>query len=161
MKSVADLRLERNLVSIRARRVLHQSMMPSHKPTTVIVRAYRLSRAALHVIEGLATTIVVFPFIGRATKHRLIRRWSRRLLPFHGSLIQPAIAAGGHVVPAAIRYMHADGTISDAASYVGEQSLIAAVLALVSAPKTRVRLHLDEPFATTGLHRRQVAERAH
>ena len=86
--------------------------------------------------------------------------YGRELLPFHGSLIQPAIAAGGNVLPATIRYTHPDGTHSDAASYVGEQTLMAAVTALLSAPKTHVRLRLHDPFATAGLHRREVAARA-
>lgn len=239
-----------------------------HKPTPVLIRSLRLSRAMIHIAEGLATTIIVFPFVKHSSRQRMIQRWSRRLLrmlaieldtsghsaqfpartlivanhiswldifvlnahhpsrfiakseirrwpfvgmlvgnvgtifldrsrrrdvagintqvekalasgdvialfpegtttygrqllPFHGSLIQPAIAAGGHVVPVAIRYTHADGSHSDAASYVGEQSLLQSVRALLRARKTRVRLHLEQPFATHGLHRRQVAEQAH
>lgn len=238
------------------------------RPAHALTKTWRLSRVVVHVVEGLATTFVVFPFVRHPTRQTLIRHWSRRLLrifavelevaghvhnlphrtlivanhiswldifvlnahqpsrfiakseirgwpfvgrlvhnvgtifldrkrrrevaginaevekalaagdvialfpegtttfgrellPFHGSLIQPAIAAGGHVVPVAIRYMHPDGSISEAPSYVGDQSLMAAVMALVSARRTRVRLHLDEPFATIGLHRREVAERAH
>ena len=236
--------------------------------TPGVVRGIRVARAALHLVAGLGTTIVVFPFVAHDARQRLIRRWPQRLLrvlavelhvsgdvdrlpgrtlivanhiswldifvinayqpsrfiakaeirrwpvigrlvhnvgtifldrtrrhhvaginamvedalaagdvialfpegttthgrellPFHGSLIQPAIAAGGHVMPATIRYTHPDGSHSDAASYVGEQTLMAAVTALVSAPKTHVRLHLHDPFATVGLHRREVAERAH
>lgn len=87
--------------------------------------------------------------------------YGRELLPFHGSLIQPVIAADGHIVPAAIRYTHVDGSHSDAASYVGDQSLLESVRALLSARRTRVRLHLCAPFATSGLHRRQVADQAH
>ena len=238
------------------------------RPTHALIRGVRLSRAVLHIAEGLATTAVIFPFARRPLRVRLIRRWSRRLLgilaveldtsghsdrfparvlivanhiswldifvlnafqpsrfiakseirrwpflgllvgsvgtifldrtkrrdvtginaqvedalasgdvialfpegtttfgrdllPFHGSLIQPVIAADGHIVPAAIRYMHADGSHSDAPSYVGDQSLLASVRALLRAPRTRVRLHFCAPFPTAGLHRREAAEHAH
>ena len=236
--------------------------------TPALIRGYRLSRAALHLVEGLATTIVVFPFARRPARVRMIRGWSRRLLrilavemdtsghaadvperalivanhiswldifvlnafqpsrfiaksdirrwpvvgllvhnvgtlfldrtrlrdatrinaqveqalaagdvialfpegttthgrellKFHGSLIQPVIVAGGHVMPAAIRYSHLDGTHSEAASYVGDESLIDSVRKLLRARRTRVRLHLCAPFPTTGLHRRQIADEAH
>jgi 1-acyl-sn-glycerol-3-phosphate acyltransferase len=49
-------------------------------PTPVPIRAYRLTRAALHVVEGLATTALVFPFAGRPMRQRMIQRWSQRLL---------------------------------------------------------------------------------
>jgi 1-acyl-sn-glycerol-3-phosphate acyltransferase len=85
----------------------------------------------------------------------------RELLPFHGSLLQPVIAAHGHVLPAAIRYTHADGSHSDAPSYVGDMSLVASVGQLLRARRTRVRLHLGMPLATAGRHRREVAAEAH
>jgi 1-acyl-sn-glycerol-3-phosphate acyltransferase len=87
--------------------------------------------------------------------------FGRELLPFHGSLLQPVIEAGGHVLPAAIRYTNADGSHSDAAAYVGETSLIDSVRQLLRARRTRVRLHLCEPFPTTAKHRREVAAEAH
>ena len=83
------------------------------------------------------------------------------MLPFHGSLLQPVIAAGGHVLPAAIRYTHLDGSHSDAPSYVGEMSLVGSVRQLLRARRTRVRLHLGVPLPTAGRHRREVAAEAH
>lgn len=85
----------------------------------------------------------------------------RELLPFHGSLLQPVIQADGKVVPAAIRYTHADGSHSEATAYVGDTSLIESVRMLLRARRTRVRLHLAEPFPTAGRHRREVAAEAH
>jgi 1-acyl-sn-glycerol-3-phosphate acyltransferase len=84
----------------------------------------------------------------------------RELLPFHGSLLQPVIAAEGHVLPAAIRYTHIDGDHSDAPAYVGDMSLVASFGQLLRARRTRVRLHLGVPFATAGRHRREVAAEA-
>jgi 1-acyl-sn-glycerol-3-phosphate acyltransferase len=42
--------------------------------------AWRLSRVILHLCAGLATCALVFPFVARARRERLVRRWSRRLL---------------------------------------------------------------------------------
>ena len=238
------------------------------RPTPAILRGVRLTRAALHVVEGLATTAFVFPFAKPHSRKRLIQAWSKRLLkifavelehsgvppdfngpvlivanhiswldifvvlalrpsrfiaksdikrwpmigplvssvgtlyldrtrrrdavrinsqvaealangdvialfpegttthgrellPFHGSLLQPVIQAGGQVLPAAIRYMHDDGSHSTAAAYVGETSLMESLRQLVRARKTRVRIHLCEPFPTTGRHRREVAAVSH
>ena len=237
------------------------------KPTPVLVRGVRLTRAVVHIFQGLATTAFIFPFAGQASRGRMVQRWSRsllrilsvefehqgsrtdfparvlivanhiswldifvlnalqpsrfiaksdvkrwpvvgllvssvgtlffdrtrrrdaarinalieralaagdvialfpegttthgrELLPFHGSLIQPVIATNGHVLPAAIRYLHVDGSHSDAPSYVGEMSLVASVGQLLRARRTHVRLHLGAPVATAGRHRREVAAEA-
>jgi 1-acyl-sn-glycerol-3-phosphate acyltransferase len=226
-----------------------------------------MTRSIVHIFEGLATTALVFPFVGRGSRSRLVQSWSRRLLrilsvelehtglqgtfpervlivanhiswldifvlnalqpsrfiaksdvkrwpvigllvgsagtlfvdrarrrdaarinaqvagalaagdvialfpegtttggrgllPFHGSLLQPVIAAGGHVLPVAIRYTHADGSHSDAPSYVGDASLLDSVRQLLRARRTHVRLHLGVPVATAGRHRREVAAEA-
>jgi len=238
------------------------------KPTPVLVRGVRLTRAVVHIFQGLATTAFVFPFAGHGSRNRMVQRWSmrllrilsvelehsglqadfparvlivanhiswldifvlnalqpsrfiaksdvkrwplvgllvgsvgtlfvdrtrrrdaarinaqiehalaagdvialfpegtttagRELLPFHGSLMQPVIEARGHVLPAAIRYTHVDGSHSDAPSYVGDMSLAASVGQLLRARRTRVRLHLGVPVATAGRHRREVAAEAH
>jgi 1-acyl-sn-glycerol-3-phosphate acyltransferase len=44
------------------------------------VRFYRATRVTLHVVQGLATTLAVFPLIGTPSRRALIRRWSRKLL---------------------------------------------------------------------------------
>ncbi|MEP6702497.1 MAG: lysophospholipid acyltransferase family protein [Betaproteobacteria bacterium] len=236
--------------------------------TPVLVRGYRLTRTVVHLLEGLATTAILFPFAAHASRQRMIQRWSQRLLrilavelehsgvpadfdgpvlivanhvswldifvvnalrpsrfiamseikrwpvigllvagagtlfvdrtrrrdaarintqvhqalragdaialfpegrttfgrellPFHGSLLQPVIDARGYVVPAAIRYMHLDGSHSTAAAYVGETTLLEAVRGLLRARRTRVRLHLCDPFPASGRHRREVAAEAH
>lgn len=233
-----------------------------------MVRGVRLTRAALHLVEGLATTAFVFPFAKQCARRKLIQRWSQRLLrilavelehsgahvdpeapmvivanhiswldifvlnahhpsrfiaksdirrwplvgllvagvgtlfvdrtrrrdaarinaevgaalkngdvialfpegtttfgnellPFHGSLLQPVIEVQGHILPAAIRYTHLDGTPSQAAAYVGDTSLIESVRQLLRARRTRVRLHLAPPFPVEGRHRREIAQEAH
>lgn len=42
--------------------------------------AWRLARIAVHLIEGLATCALVFPFASNRLRARLTRGWSRRLL---------------------------------------------------------------------------------
>lgn len=42
--------------------------------------AWRLARLVLHLLRGLATCALVFPWAGAALRERLIQRWSARLL---------------------------------------------------------------------------------
>ena len=42
--------------------------------------AWRLARLVLHLVQGLATCALVFPWARDALRERLIRRWSARLL---------------------------------------------------------------------------------
>jgi 1-acyl-sn-glycerol-3-phosphate acyltransferase len=41
---------------------------------------WRTARVTVHIVEGLATTALVFPLLRPSTRRRLIRRWSGRLL---------------------------------------------------------------------------------
>jgi 1-acyl-sn-glycerol-3-phosphate acyltransferase len=52
----------------------------SNRPTSLPVRVARATRLCLHVAEGVATTLVVFPWIGLPRRRELIRRWSVRML---------------------------------------------------------------------------------
>jgi len=45
-----------------------------------ILLAWRLARLVLHLVQGLATCALVFPWAGDGLRERLIRRWSARLL---------------------------------------------------------------------------------
>jgi 1-acyl-sn-glycerol-3-phosphate acyltransferase len=51
-----------------------------HRATPAWARITRFCRVAAHVGGGLATTVVVFPWIGTSRKRAIIRRWSRQLL---------------------------------------------------------------------------------
>ena len=57
-----------------------------------------------------------------------------RLLKFHTSLFQPAVANEAHLHPVAIRYEHADGSPCAAMAFVGEMSFLQSV-ALVLAQR--------------------------
>ena len=52
----------------------------SIRATTLPVRVARSARLSLHVVEGVATTLIVFPWIGLPRRRDLIRRWSVRML---------------------------------------------------------------------------------
>jgi 1-acyl-sn-glycerol-3-phosphate acyltransferase len=51
-----------------------------HRPAGLHVRVARTARVAVHLAEGVATTLVVFPFAGSSRRRELVRRWSARLL---------------------------------------------------------------------------------
>jgi 1-acyl-sn-glycerol-3-phosphate acyltransferase len=48
--------------------------------TPVVLRLARAIRVVLHVFQGLATTVLVFPLLRMPRRYALIRRWSRQLL---------------------------------------------------------------------------------
>ena len=58
-----------------------------------VVRAWRAARVLVHLVQGLATTIGVFPFAQPASRNRLIRAWSRKLL----SLLNVETRVGGRL----------------------------------------------------------------
>jgi 1-acyl-sn-glycerol-3-phosphate acyltransferase len=44
------------------------------------VQCYRWTRTCVHVLAGVATTLVVFPLVSDANRRSLVKRWSVRLL---------------------------------------------------------------------------------
>ncbi len=83
------------------------------------------------------------------------------LLPFHANLFQGVIAAGTPVHPVAIRYVGADGALSQAAEYIGSMSLWESIVSLVSHGPFVAEVALLAPIASTGLDRRALAAHAH
>jgi 1-acyl-sn-glycerol-3-phosphate acyltransferase len=83
-----------------------------------------------------------------------------RLLKFHSSLFEPAVANGARVYPAAIRYDAPDGTPCREVLY-GELSFLESVAATIRAPGFTATLTFGAPIETMGAHRRDVARRAH
>jgi 1-acyl-sn-glycerol-3-phosphate acyltransferase len=82
------------------------------------------------------------------------------LLPFHASLLQPALASAARVQPVAIRYTRDDGSLCLEADYEGDKTLLESLLQLIT--QSRVHLHLQflPPIECAGLHRREVADEA-
>ena len=52
----------------------------SEAPLPLPHRALRATRVVVHVLGGIATTMVVFPMVAPARRQALVQRWSRRLL---------------------------------------------------------------------------------
>lgn len=52
-------------------------LLPNLSPTFAIVRVYRLARAFLHIIYGMALMIVAFPFFNQQQRSNCIRIWSK------------------------------------------------------------------------------------
>ena len=44
------------------------------------VRCYRFARTCVHAVEGVGTTVLVFPLVSPARRRELVKRWSARLL---------------------------------------------------------------------------------
>lgn len=72
-----------------------------------LLKDRRLLRLGWHLVEGLATCAIVFPFVGKARRNRLIHRWSRRLVTLcgitlhiedrHGGLAERALIVANHI----------------------------------------------------------------
>ncbi len=84
----------------------------------------------------------------------------RSLLHFHAALIQPALAAGRPVLPAAISYWELDGTRSLAPRYDGDISLGVCTSAIVGRKRIIARLVTTPLRGLNGEDRRQVAAEA-
>ncbi|MGE5490522.1 MAG: lysophospholipid acyltransferase family protein [Actinomycetota bacterium] len=83
------------------------------------------------------------------------------LLHFHAALLQPALAAGRPVVPAAISYWEPDGSRSLAPRYDGDLSLGDCLKAVLSRRRLTARLVATPAQGLNGEDRRTVAAAAH
>jgi 1-acyl-sn-glycerol-3-phosphate acyltransferase len=79
---------------------------------------------------------------------------------FHSSLLEPAVAAGALVVPAALRFARTDGSLATEAAYIGDTPLWDTVKAMTAQPGIDIHLWLLEPLDAAGLDRRELAQRA-
>lgn len=83
----------------------------------------------------------------------------REVLPFHGNLLQAAIATDTPVQPLALRYEDAaTGEISLAPAYIGDDSLLQTLWRTLRTPGLQVRLQAGVPESAQGRERRQWAQ---
>ena len=82
------------------------------------------------------------------------------VLPFHASLLQPALACDAMLYPVAIRYTRADGSLCSEADYEGDKSMFGSLLLMVTQPVICARLQFLAPLACAGRHRRELAHEA-
>ncbi len=86
----------------------------------------------------------------------------RVLLPFHGNLLQAAIAADAPVQPIGLRFVDkASGETSHAPSYIGDETLLGSIWrTLVAKPLVAV-VSYGEPEHANGMDRRAWSEHLH
>jgi 1-acyl-sn-glycerol-3-phosphate acyltransferase len=108
---------------------------------------------AIHEAFAAGDAVAVFPE-GTTTD-------GTQVLRFHASLLQPAADEGALIVPIALQYLKDDGTVDVTPSYVGDRSLLASMIAVISARRLRARLHFLPPIDAAGRSRRDLAEQSH
>ena len=82
-----------------------------------------------------------------------------RLLKFHSSLFEPAVANEAHVHPLAIRYEHADGSLCRAAAY-DDLSFMQSLSLIARQRGVVARLMFAEALEAKGATRRSLARAA-
>lgn len=80
-----------------------------------------------------------------------------RLLKFHSSLFEAAVANAAIVCPVAIRYEHADGTLCRAMAYVGELSFVQSLGLAIRQRGVVARITFSPAIDARGRGRREVA----
>ena len=83
------------------------------------------------------------------------------LLGFHAALLQPAIETGRPILPLAISYLDAQGSICLAPSFAGETTLMQCFSAILASPSLTVRLTPLPAIDTAGRTRRELSQTAH
>lgn len=81
----------------------------------------------------------------------------KALLPFHANLIQAAISAPAPVQPVALRYLDRHGQTSQAASYIGDESLVGSLWRLLGSDGMAAVVRFGEPGQAQGRDRRSWA----
>jgi 1-acyl-sn-glycerol-3-phosphate acyltransferase len=113
--------------------------------------AHRIN-AMLSEALGAGDFVAVFPE-GTTSEGDMVRY-------FHGNLLQAAIDRGLPLQPMTLRYLNPDGSRCIAAAHVGEQTLAASVLQVLSRTSITVELTLLPVIATQGRSRRELAQLA-
>jgi 1-acyl-sn-glycerol-3-phosphate acyltransferase len=80
-----------------------------------------------------------------------------KVLAFHAALFQPAIEAGAHVQPVAIRYVDAAGRPSTEVAYAGDTSFLSSLATILSLNEIRVAVHCTPSIDASGIDRRRLA----
>jgi 1-acyl-sn-glycerol-3-phosphate acyltransferase len=112
-------------------------------------------RDALRVVHAMAAALqrgealAVFPEGTTSDGHAL--------LPFHGNLLQAAVATQTPLQPVAIRYSDADAPVSAAVAFVGATTLATSLWRVASARGLTVRVWLMPVRPSAGSERRALA----
>ena len=79
------------------------------------------------------------------------------LRPFHGNLLEAAIAEDAAVVPVALRYRDHDGELSEAAAYVDDMTFVESLWRVTGVPHITADVHILAPISAAGRNRHQLA----
>ncbi len=79
------------------------------------------------------------------------------VLPFHSSLLRPALAAKVRIVPVAIQYCRRDGSICTEAAYDGDKSAFDTLRLMLTQNEIHAHVHFLPAVVAEGLHRKQLA----
>ncbi|MEO8442881.1 MAG: lysophospholipid acyltransferase family protein [Betaproteobacteria bacterium] len=124
--------------------------------TLFIERAQR--RHTMNINEQIAAglragdTFAVFPE-GAITSGDVV-------LPFHASLLQPALSCNARLFPVAVHYTRADGSLCFEADYAGAKTLVDSLRLILTQPVIHVHLQFLPPLACDTRHRRELADAA-
>jgi 1-acyl-sn-glycerol-3-phosphate acyltransferase len=121
--------------------------------TIFVDRTRRLKVAAANhrISEALHAGLVVVLFPeGTSSDGRIV-------LPFHSSLLEPAIVSARPLTLAAIHYLPERGAVADEICYWGEMTLVPHLLNLLSLPKIRTRITFTPVEDTMSLNSRKAA----
>ena len=83
------------------------------------------------------------------------------VLPFHANLFQGIVQAQVATLPVAIAYLGTDGTLSDAADYIGDMSLWDSIVSLLSNGPLIASVTFCQPIEGGRLDRRALAAGSH
>jgi 1-acyl-sn-glycerol-3-phosphate acyltransferase len=124
------------------------------KAGTIFIRRTRRSDTAkinetMRVVLAEGATIGFFPE-GTTTA-------GDKLLKFHTSLFEPAVANKATIAPAAIRYRTSDGEPSIAAAFIGELSFAESVGLIISQKSMIAEITFAPQIPAAGQTRRELA----
>ena len=124
------------------------------KSGTIFIRRTRRSDTAkinetMHKVMAEGSTIGFFPE-GTTTA-------GDKLLKFHTSLFEPAVANSAIIAPAAIGYRTSDGESTNAAAFIGELSFAESVARIISAKSMIAEITFAPQIDATGMTRRDLA----
>ncbi len=124
------------------------------KSGTIFIRRTRRSDTAkinetMHKVMAEGSTIGFFPE-GTTTA-------GDKLLKFHTSLFEPAVANSATIAPAAIGYRASDGESTNAAAFIGELSFAESVARIISAKSMIAEITFAPQIDATGMTRRELA----
>ncbi len=130
--------------------------MSARTGTLFLERGKRRDAARINgqVIDALAAgdTVAVFPE-GTTSDGSTV-------LPFHASLLQPAVQAGANVLPLALQFRRPDGSLCREAAYDGDRSLWQTLREILKLRHVDVHLWFLSPIAGASLARRELAAAA-